>query len=328
MPEVGCPRVSIVILNFNGLDDTTECVNSLGSLAYPNYDVVVVDNGSRDDQASVLEQRFGGWIRVIRAPTNRGVPEGWNIGIRHALGQLHPQYVLLLNNDVVAAPDFLSQLVTVAEQQGAAACGPKVLYYDSPTTLQSAGGRINLWLGRTALVGQNETDFGQYDQARDVDWLSGCCMLIRAEALRSVGLFDPQYFLYFEDSDWCLRARKGGHRLLFVGAASIWHKSAGSRISLTKLHFMARNHLLFMRKHGSPLQVAISLLYLIAYAVPAWSYPVLVRTPTPVARAVLSAVAWNARNPAAPSPLLTGHSADLRGVGAGGVCGDPGDWSG
>jgi GT2 family glycosyltransferase len=289
-------RVAVIILHYGDVQDTIDCLLSLRRIAYQQCHVIVVDNSAIQHEGDRLERRFGGWLSVLRNPSNLGVAEGWNGGIRYALEESDPAYVLLLNNDTVVAPDFLSELVRVADEQGAAACGAKVLRHDRPRTLEHAGGRLHLWLGRTTLQGQGQVDLGQYDRVREVDWLSGCCLLVRTEALQSVGLFDARYFTYFEDADWCLRARRKGHKVFFVPTAVVWHKGATNRISLGKLYFMARNHVLFMRKHGSPLQVATSLCYLLFYAVPVWSHAMLLRHPLSTTRAVASALSWNIKD--------------------------------
>jgi len=290
------PRVAVVILHFNEVRDTMDCLRSVERVTRRQCDVIVVDNSGTYHEGDLLERRFGDWLHLIRNPTNLGVPEGWNIGIRYALEELNPAYVLLLNNDTVVAPCFLSELVQVAEERGAAACGGKVLCHTRPNTLQFAGGRLRLWLGRTTLLGQGQVDRGQYHEVRQVDWLSGCCLLLRREALGSVGLFDARYFSYFEDADWCLRARRKGLQLYFVPTAVVWHKHATNRISLRKLYFMVRNHVLFMRRHGSPLQVATSLCYLLIYAVPVWSHPLLLRHPLATMRTVVKALLWNVKD--------------------------------
>jgi GT2 family glycosyltransferase len=290
------PHVAVVILHFNGMQDTMDCLQSLERVTHRQFDVIVVDNSGTYHEGSLLKQRFGDWLHLIRNPTNCGVPEGWNTGIRYALEELNPAYILLLNNDAIAAPGLLSELVRIAEESGAAACGAKVLCHDNPNKLQFVGGRLYLSLGRTALVGQGEIDLGQYDEVREVDWLSGCCFLIRREALGSVGLFDAQYFSYFEDADWCQRARRKGLQLLYVPTAVVWHKHTSRRISSRKLYFMVRNHLLFVRKHASRLQMVTALCYLIFYAIPMWSYSLFSRQPIVTTKAVGRALVWHLRD--------------------------------
>ena len=133
------PKVSIIILNWNGWKDTIECLESLQRLTYPNYHVIVVDNGSRGNDAEVLQEKFGDYISLIRNDKNYGYTGGNNIGIRHALNNSSPDYFLILNNDVAVAPDFLTEMVKVADNDAAIGIvGPKVYYYDFPNRIQSS----------------------------------------------------------------------------------------------------------------------------------------------------------------------------------------------
>lgn len=217
------PRVSIIILNWNGLDDTLECLESLTRITYPNYEVIVVDNGSEGNDVEVLQARFGGYVQMIVNDKNYGFSEGNNIGMRHAL-QAEVEYILLLNNDTTVAPDFLSELVKVGESDSAIGLlGPKAYFYHEPDVIWFAGGKISL-LSRTSNRGYRQVDRGQYDKVDNVDFISGSCMLIKRRALESVGLLDAAYFFAFEDVDLSLRSLRAGFRNVFVPSSRIWHK--------------------------------------------------------------------------------------------------------
>jgi hypothetical protein len=141
------PRVTTVILNWNGLADTRECLHSLRGVDYPINSVLVVDNGSADDEGSVLAAEFGNAIEVIRLAQNQGFAGGANTGIRRALGR-GTDYVLLLNNDTIVEPAFLRHLVRAAEEiPGLAAVCPKTYFYGEPRTIYSTGGAVSLWRG-------------------------------------------------------------------------------------------------------------------------------------------------------------------------------------
>ena len=125
------PRVSVVILNLNGLEHTLECLESLKKITYPNYDVIVVDNASNGDDVKILREKSGDYVHIIENDKNYGFAEGSNIGMRYALRTFCPAYLLLLNNDTVVAPDFLDELVKVAESSDEIGIvGPKIYYYD------------------------------------------------------------------------------------------------------------------------------------------------------------------------------------------------------
>lgn len=258
MNRSGPPRVTVVTLNWNGRDDTLGCLESLSSIVYPAFDVVAVDNASRDDSVAVIRANFPG-VTVIENRDNEGFTGGCNVGIRWAL-ERGADYVLLLNNDTVVAPDFLDQLVRAAEAHPEVGiAGPKIFNYDRPQQLWFAGTRTNYSFGRRLALGHRgwgEVDVGQYDTPTRVGFLSGCAMLVRRKVFTAVGTFDPAFFAYFEDADFCLRAAAAGFALLYVPQSRIWHKAAtsagdSSSYSPVTVYLGTRNRLLFMRKHGT-----------------------------------------------------------------------------
>jgi len=251
--------VCVIVLNWNGLEDTIECVESLRKVTYPAMSVLVVDNGSEGHDASELRRRFGDSIDLIENDKNYGFAEGNNIGIRYALEQLSPDYVLLLNNDTVVDPEFLSELVRSAESDHSIGIvGPKVLFYHEPSTLQSAGGTFNWWTGQASLIGCTQIDTGQFDVARDVDWVIGCALLAKASVIRKIGLLYEGYFCYREEVDWCARCKGAGYAVRYVPKASIWHKRrlATNRIDEFRLYHMTRNQFLLMKRNAKRLQFA------------------------------------------------------------------------
>jgi len=256
------PRVAVVILNWNGLADTSECLESLQALAYPNCQTIVMDNGSSGDDAKVLQERFGDSIRLIASPENLGFAGGCNLAMREALAG-EADYVLLLNNDVTVDPQFLDEMVLAAERlPDAAALCPKVYFHDRPTVICSTGGRVNPWAGTALQVGRGEEDCGQYGELAERDYADGACMLIRREALERVGLLDEEYFAYWEETDWCARAAEAGYKCYYVPAARVWHKAARSQAPDSDYYYLfRRNALLFLRKRKSPLHLlsAVSL---------------------------------------------------------------------
>jgi GT2 family glycosyltransferase len=205
---------------------------------YPRFEVLVVDNASTDDTIAVLEERFGTRIRIVRNASNLLFAGGMNVGLVHAQQEGH-DFVLLLNNDVELAPDMLERLVARAMLDPAiAAVGPKIYYHGEPNRLWFAGLR--------------QEDVGQHDQARDVDYLTGCAMLIRSEVLQRVGGLDTGFAMYAEDADWSFRAREAGFRLVYAPEARMWHRvssAAGAR-SLFKIRARLRSQLRFLRRHA------------------------------------------------------------------------------
>lgn len=225
------------------------CLRSLENLIYPSFEVVVVDNGSTDGSGMKLQKEFKE-VRFIENKENLGFAGGNNVGIRYAL-EHSADYVLLLNNDTFVKADFLENLVRTAEADGRTGiAGPKI-YAGLPgsTRLWYAGGGVD-WKGvKTVHRGFQEEDEGKWNQTEDSDFVSGCAMLIKRSVLERIGLLDERYFLYYEDTDFCTRARKAGFRILYVPQATVYHKSwssSGGQSSPLRTYYMTRNRLLLM----------------------------------------------------------------------------------
>ncbi|OEC84686.1 MULTISPECIES: glycosyltransferase family 2 protein [Methanobacterium] len=301
------PRVSIIILNWNGWEDTVECLESIFQINYLNYSVIIVDNNSNDESIckikeyaegklkpqsnffdydfsnkpiklveytkneseslKVIENRnnltYNG-ITLIKNDENDGFAEGNNIGIRYALKTLNTDYILLLNNDTVVDKDFLNKLVQYSKSdKNIGIIGPKIYYYDFLNKIQVAGAKINLWMGKSYLVGDYEIDKGQYDEIREVDFISGCCFLVKKEVIDKLGLFNANYHCYWEESDYCLSSKKIGYQCIYYPSSKIWHKGSKSTNKVNGLlsYYMARNRFWFMKKHASTIQYVIFVLY-------------------------------------------------------------------
>jgi len=251
------PKVSIVILNWNGLDDTIECLESLKKITYPNYEVIVVDNGSKGNDVQVLQERFGDYIHLIKNDKNYGFAKGANIGMTYALNNSAPDYVLLLNNDTVVDPEFLTEMVKAAQADLAIGIiGPKTYYYNQPNKIQLTWNRIDLWRGRVFLAGAGEIDRGQHNEDRETDYVPGSCFLVKRETLGKIGLFDAAYFCYGEESDYCMRAKRAGYRLVYYPKAKVWHKVSSTAKKITGLfeYYSTRNRFWFMKKYATKLQ--------------------------------------------------------------------------
>jgi len=170
------PRVFIIILNWNNWLDTFECLESLKNNDYPNYEVVIVDNGSDEKPQSPNPD-----IKIIYNKENLGFSEGNNVGIKYAL-EHGADYVLLLNNDTVVSNDFLSKLVKAAESnEEIGMVGSKIYFYDQKDRIWFAGGKVNWLYNKGTMRGYNEIDKGQYDlpEIQETDYLTGCCILVK-----------------------------------------------------------------------------------------------------------------------------------------------------
>lgn len=275
-------RVYIIILNWNGWQMTLDCLKSLSSINTDGLkvEIVVVDNGSADDSINKIEnekikdKNDKLKLQIIRNDKNLGFAEGNNIGIRYALKQ-GADYICLLNNDTRVDKNFLSELVICAENNPqAGVIGGKIYFekdhefhkdrYSEPErgkVIWYAGGLIDWKNVYGSNRGVDEVDKGQYDEEIETDYVNGCLMLLRANVIKQIGLFNKKYFLYYEDTDLSVRIKKAGYSLLYCPKAIIWHINAGSSGTGSNLHdyFTTRNRLLFGIR-WAPLRAKIALL--------------------------------------------------------------------
>jgi len=246
-------RLAAVVVDWNRLDLTLRCLESIESgYRVPEW-LVVVDNGSRADPTSALKARFPR-AEVLRHSVNAGFAAGANAGMERAL-QLGAEGVFLVNNDAVVAPGCLGELERALEADaGLAAVGGKVLTEDEPPRIHFAYGVLTFHGEVAQRRGWLDPDPNAYGECRDVDYVSGCAMLLRRTALERVGLFDPEYFAYHEDLDWCTRAWRAGFRIRYVPTAVVRHRmhaSTGGGYGSAITYLSQRNGILFVRKNAT-----------------------------------------------------------------------------
>lgn len=263
---MGNPQVTVIIVNWNGWEDTIECLESLFQINYPKYQIIVVDNHSQDDSVKrIKEYAKKRKLIIILNDENYGFAEGNNIGIKYAQENFNPDYILLLNNDTVVDKDFLNELVNAGENDDTIGIlGPKIYFYDAPNVIWSAGCKISWKLARGIQIGSGELDQGQYDEQKEVEYVSGSAFLIKTNAIKKIGLMDKNYFLYFEESDWTLRANQAGYKSLYVPSAKIWHKISRSGGGISKpigLYYITRNRWIFMKKWAKKSDYYIFIIY-------------------------------------------------------------------
>lgn len=222
------PLVYIVIVNYNGLNDTIECIESLKKINYKNYKIIIVDNDSNDNSYCILKEKYADFIEIIELNDNIGFAGGNNIGINIAIKD-EAKYVLLLNNDTIVKENFLCELVEVAEEDDkVGAVGGKIYYFDYKDIIWYAGAKINKFTGKTNHIGVNKYDNGQFDKKKQTDYITGCLMLVPVSVVKNVGLMDESYFLYYEETDWCAKIRKAGYKLVYQPTSVIYHKVSKS----------------------------------------------------------------------------------------------------
>jgi hypothetical protein len=258
------PKVSIIVLNWNGRDDTLACIASLRQINYTAYEILVVDNGSTDDSVAAIRTSHP-QVTLIETGHNLGYVGGNNVGLEYAK-VTHADYALLLNNDTEVAPDFLSLLVDVAETDSKiGVVGPTIYYHAEPERIWSAGGAIDWARGSTWMVGLNEIDLGQFGGVpRPVDFVTGCALLIKMPVVAQMGLLDPRFFAYYEETEWCVRVARAGFKILHVPQAKLWHKISlvARGTSLTVYYYMTRNRLIFLSAARAGLRAWLNTLIL------------------------------------------------------------------
>jgi GT2 family glycosyltransferase len=247
-------RIAIIVLNWNGKDDTLECLDSLTKLRYSDFEVIVVDNGSHDNSVAAIRECFPRVV-VLETGANLGYAEGNNVGIRAAMDR-GAEFVLLLNNDTIVDPDLLSQLASAAETRSdAGVFGAKIYFYSPRDRVWYAGARWNHKLLCFDIVEDESTYGDALSTNPDTDYACGCALFVRREVLEKVGLLDARFFLTYEETDFCYRARAHGFSVAYVPRAVVWHKisaSFGGNESPLVKYFMSRNYLLWTERHLSP----------------------------------------------------------------------------
>ncbi len=239
---------AVILLNWNNFEDTRACVSSLLEINFPKLFIYVVDNGSANNDVEKLKG-LSPQIMIFRNPKNLGFAGGCNTGLRAAV-KAGLDYGWLLNNDAVVNRESLQELADFMESHPKAAFAGSAVYHEAdPEKFQSAGGKILRETGWGTFVGCDETDSGQYVQPQETDYVSGCSLLVRVKALAKIGYLDESFFpIYYEDTDWSLRAQKAGWQTWIVPSSKVWHKdkaSTGER----KTRYVYQNYFLFLSKH-------------------------------------------------------------------------------
>jgi GT2 family glycosyltransferase len=249
--EPGYPKASIIVVTWNQRELTLDCLNSLAALNYPaeRLGIIVVDNGSSDGTTQAIRERFP-QVTVLENAENLGFTGGNNVGICHAL-ESGAEYIMLLNNDTVVASDMLQHLISVAETDpGIGIVTPTIYYYDEPTRIWCAGAGIDWRRVITWRLRAEEIDDGTPRPVQEVDFASGCAICVRRSVVERIGLLDPRFFIYFEETEWCMRISQAGYRCVLVPQSKVWHKvsSAMQQGSPRAAYYMTRNTLLFLHK--------------------------------------------------------------------------------
>lgn len=244
------PKVLAVVLNWQQPETTIACVRSLQAMEPPLPEIVVVDNGSRDESAKILSAALGP-DTLILLPENLGFAGGMNAGLSHA--QEHQfDFALLMNNDAFPAADMLNRLLAAVEPD-IGLYSPMIFYEEAPETIWFGGGSRHPALLELRQRGRGEKFDPAAYPSRDVDYLLGTCLLVDISAVNKVGLLDERFFMYYEDLDWSIRFQQHRYRLRIVSEAHLFHQvalSSGGTDSPARRYYLARSSILFFQRYA------------------------------------------------------------------------------
>lgn len=262
------PDISFITINYNGLNDTIELIQSLNNYCKGfSFEIIVVDNGSKSNEYIEISRLFPD-ITVIRSDLNLGFSGGNNLGINRANGR----YIFLINNDTFLIDDSLIELVKFMDSNNnAAAASPKIKFKTPENTIQFAGyTSLSKYSIRNKLIGYFEQDFGQYPVPNETPYTHGAAMILRRSVIEEVGLMPEIFFLYYEELDWCTKMTNKGFTLWFVPAATVIHKESRStgQGSYLRSYYIVRNRMLYSWRNRCGIERILSMAYLIMIALP------------------------------------------------------------
>lgn len=248
------PKICIIILNLDKEDFLLQCLKSFEEQKVFSFKIVVLDNGSRQGSLGELIKKFPE-VDFIFSGKNLGFAEGNNFAIKKAKGKYDPAYYFLLNNDTIMGNRVIFEMVSLAESDSKIGIiGPKILSCPDKEKIWAAGGKLISWRLMGKNRGEGKPDKSQYDKIEELDFVSGCAMLIRKEVFEEIGFFDSRFFTYLEDLDLCLRAKKKGWKIFYQPKAIIYHYgsvTSGNSYSYFQSFYRWRNKLLLIKNQAN-----------------------------------------------------------------------------
>ena len=284
------PLVSIVTVNFNQPEVTEELLFSLSHITYPHIEILVVDNGC-DRDCSHLQQQFPE-VKFLESQQNLGFAGGNNLAIRLAKGE----YILLLNNDTEVEVGFLEPMIRLFNEVPRLGIVSPLLIYHGTDLVQYAGASaINYFTGRGHKIGHKEKIKEVFNKAYPTNLAHGAAMLFPKKLTDEIGLLAEQYFLYYEEHDWCEAAKRAGYQVYFQGASRVFHKESVSvgKANPLKTYYLNRNRLLFIRRNAKGLQKYVALAFYLFFAFPKNLLSYSFKGQKRHREALLKALGWN-----------------------------------
>jgi len=295
-----CPLVSVITVNYNHSDVTCLMLESLFQISYPAIEVIVIDNGSPDDNPIILKEKFP-QITYIETGKNLGFAGANNLGIIASKGK----YILLLNNDTIVPRGVLEPLVDKMEKDSTiGAVSPKIKLFYHPGMLQYTGiTEINPYTGRSHSRALYKMDEGQFEEDMETAYAHGAAMMVSRKVLEEIGLMNTTYFLYYEELDLGYRIRKAGYKIWYVHNSEILHKESIStgKHSPQKTYYLNRSRLLYMRRNVKGLKGIVAILFQLFISIPKNSLKFLLERRFDLFVAYMKAIGWQIRTIGDPS---------------------------
>jgi len=290
-----CPLVSIITVNYDHPLVTCDLIESLNKITYPNIEIIVIDNKSPKDDPKIIKEKYPNII-LYESHVNWGFAGGNNQGIMRAKGD----FVLLLNNDTIVDPGFMEPLVAKFQSNpNIGVISPKIRFYYDPEIIQYCGFHpINKYTVRNSSVGYREKDQGQFDCDYETAYAHGAAMMVPMEVIKKVGMMSYIFFLYYEEADWSYQIKKAGYLIWYIHNSLVYHKESVStgKLSASKLYYLNRNRLVFMRRNIFGKDFIIALVYQLLVAIPKNSLKFLIRGKFTFFYAYVRAIGWNLKH--------------------------------
>ena len=246
-------HIKILILNWNGKHLLNPCLDSVSAIDYPNYSVMVIDNGSTDNSVKMVKENFSE-VELLELENNNGFAGGYNRCFTQ-LKNDYSEFVLLLNNDTEVDPTILSSFIQAKEMYGDNNLyGGKIFYQDTPNLIWYAGGNVKLKRAKISHRGIRQNDSAEFSKPLQTDYITGCCMFTSMEVINQLNGFDERFNMYGEDVDLCLRAKQKGIICYYWPDAKLWHHisaSIGGNYSISKMLKKMKAYIRLIRKHHS-----------------------------------------------------------------------------
>ncbi len=268
-------KTAIIIINWNSFDCTFDCLESLSQMTYADYDIILVDNGSKDSSGERLKQEFP-YVIFLKLDENIGFTGSNNLAMNYSINRDY-KYTLLLNNDTFVEPDFLEILVNQLDEiKEAGAAQPKIYYNHDRSLLWNGGSHFNKWTGIDSVEsGKKVTRTSEI--FKSPEWLTGCALLVRNDIIRKIGLLDESLFMYYDDVDYSFRIKQAGYKLIYCPKSVIYHiagaayrakeKSREGFLNPVVHYYLVRNKIWILKKYLSLSQQITAAFVTFAYLI-------------------------------------------------------------